>query len=334
MLSVVDTTKEEKIADIKIDGDTLEAMALDSYRPRLYVNDKAKNEVVVVDRWKDAIVANWPLLMAKDNVAMALDEPHQRLFVGCRSGQIVIYDTNTGKALQALPISKGVDDLIYDASSKRLYAAADGVVDTFDQIDADHYKALDSVPSGSLGKTARFIPELNRLFVAIPADSVHNARILTYEPVNIPAYKAPSSETKAVVNAPIAEQLIMSTLSAHPYLRKMGLHVIPPGQQVSILIANGNATRLGIQTTDEDFAAVQGGKTYGPKIDDGSFYNMKLPMFDSRGSHIGLLVMEIPSTSATDEADAIRQADAIRKEVAQKIPSLQSLFLLSGSDAR
>ena len=57
MLSVVDTTKEEKIADIKIDGDTLEAMALDSYRPRLYVNDKAKNEVVVVDRWKDAIVA-------------------------------------------------------------------------------------------------------------------------------------------------------------------------------------------------------------------------------------------------------------------------------------
>jgi hypothetical protein len=328
MLSVVDTTKEDKIADIQIGGDTLEAMTLDSYRPRLYVNDKAKNQVVVVDRWKNTIVASWPVTLAKDNVAMALDEPHQRLFVGCRSGQIVVFDTNTGKELLALPISKGIDDLIYDLSSKRLYSAGDGAVDAFDQVDADHYNPLGSVPSGPAGKTGRLVPELNRLFVAVPSET-HEARILTYKAVNVPAPTAPVSEPKTVVDAPMAEQLIMSTLSAHPYLRKMGLHVIPPGQQVSILIANGNATRLGIRTTDGDFTAVKEGKTYGPKIDNGSFYNMKLSMFDASDRRIGILVMEIPSTSATDQADAIRQAEAIRKEVAQKIPDLQSLFLPS-----
>ena len=57
MLSVIDTNTDKKLADIKIDGDTLEAMALDAYRPRLYVNDKAKNTVVVIDRETNAIVA-------------------------------------------------------------------------------------------------------------------------------------------------------------------------------------------------------------------------------------------------------------------------------------
>ncbi len=121
MLSVIDTGSDKKIADVRIDGDTLEAMSLDAYRPRLYVNDKAKNTVVVVDREKKAIVARWPITLGKGNVTMALDEQRQRLFVGCRDGKLVVLDTNTGKELQALPITPGVDDTIYDAGTKRVY---------------------------------------------------------------------------------------------------------------------------------------------------------------------------------------------------------------------
>jgi hypothetical protein len=56
----------------------------------------------------------------------------QRRFVGCRSGQIVIRDSNTGKELQVLPIASGIDDLIYDAGTRRIYAAANGVVNVFE----------------------------------------------------------------------------------------------------------------------------------------------------------------------------------------------------------
>jgi glycerol-3-phosphate dehydrogenase len=69
--------------------------------------------------------------MGKDNVAIGLDEQHQRLFVGCRSGNMVIFDSNTGKELQALPITKGVDDVQYDAASKRFYAIGAGTVDVY-----------------------------------------------------------------------------------------------------------------------------------------------------------------------------------------------------------
>jgi len=42
MLSVVDTTAGTKLADIKIDGDTLEAMALERMGDRLFLNNPAK----------------------------------------------------------------------------------------------------------------------------------------------------------------------------------------------------------------------------------------------------------------------------------------------------
>src|ERR1700674_3444057 len=126
MLSVVDTTVGKKLADIKIDGDTLEAMALESSSPRIYVNNKAKSQVDVIDREKRELIASWPVTKGKVNVAMALDETNHRLFIACRRGQIVVMDTQTGKEIAALPITKGVDDLTYDPGSKRIYAAGDG----------------------------------------------------------------------------------------------------------------------------------------------------------------------------------------------------------------
>src|SRR6266481_6375914 len=125
MLSVIDTTAGKKLADIKIDGDTLEAMALERSTSKMYVNNRARNQISVVDREKRELVASWPVTQCKPNVAMALDEANHRLFVACRSGSISILDTQSGKEVTALPITKGIDDMIYDPGSKRIYAACD-----------------------------------------------------------------------------------------------------------------------------------------------------------------------------------------------------------------
>jgi hypothetical protein len=263
---------------------------------------------------------------------MALDEQHQRLFVGCRSGQIVVLDTNTGKELQTLPIASGIDDLIYDSITRRIYAAASGVIDVFQQTDLNHYASLGSVPSGANGRTAKLVPQLNRLFVAVPSAGELPARILAYTPVNTSQSNLPPTDVRQPVDAPVAETLVLETLSAHPFLRRMGLHVVPPGTENMILIANGNATRLGIRTSESDFAAVKSGGIYGPRIVDGEYYNMKMLMSDARGRKIGILVMEIPCTAAASEEDAAHQAAAIRAEVAARIPSLESLFAVPATN--
>jgi DNA-binding beta-propeller fold protein YncE len=181
MLSVVDTTAGKKVADIKVDGETLEAMALESSSPKMYVNNKARNRVDVIDRGKREILASWPIIKGKTNVAMALDETNHRLFVACRSGDLIVFDTASGKELTSLPIAKGVDDLVFDKDSKRIYAAADGFVDVYQEESPDNYKLLAKVPSGPVGRTARLVPELKRYFVAVPQHDTTPSEILVYD---------------------------------------------------------------------------------------------------------------------------------------------------------
>ena len=181
MLSVVDTTAGEKLADLKIDGETLEAMALEKSTSKMYVNNRSKNQVSVVDRQKRELVASWPVTLCKNNVAMALDETNHRLFVACRTGQIAVLDTQTGKEVTSFPITKGVDDITYDAANKRVYAACDGAVDIYQQSGPDSYKLVGNISTGPMGRTARLVPELKRYFVAVPQHGTTSAEVLVFE---------------------------------------------------------------------------------------------------------------------------------------------------------
>ena len=181
MLSVIDTTAGEKLADLKIDGETLEAMALEKSTSKMYVNNRARNQVSVVDREKRELVASWPVTQCKPNVAMALDEANHRLFVACRSGVISVLDTKTGKEVTSFPITKGVDDITYDPASKRVYAACDGAIDIYEQSGHDSYRLLGNVSTGPMGRTARLVPELKRYFVAVPQYGTTSARVLVFD---------------------------------------------------------------------------------------------------------------------------------------------------------
>jgi hypothetical protein len=118
----------------------------------------------------------------------------------------------------------------------------------------------------------------------------------------------------------------MATLSAHPDLRKMGLHAVLPGGTDSVIVANANTARIGVKSSAGDLEAVKDGETSCARKDDGAFFSMKLPLQDASGRTIGILVMEIPFTSAADDAHAIRKAEEIRQELARQIPDRDALF--------
>jgi len=89
---------------------------------------------------------------------MALDEANHRLFVACASGDLIVFDTTSGKELSSLPIAQGVDDLAFAADNKRIYPRADGFVGRHQEQSPDDYKLLAKVPSGPAGRTARLVP--------------------------------------------------------------------------------------------------------------------------------------------------------------------------------
>jgi hypothetical protein len=170
-VSVVDVKAGKDLADIKIDGERLEAMALEKSGSRLFVNVTALNKVAVIDRESRKVVAMWDISGAQENVSIGLDEADHRLFVATRKpGMLVILNTDNGKPVAAMPAAGGVDDLSYDAQRKRIYmSGGEGFLNVYQQKDANTYQAIAKIPTGPGARTSKFVPEQNRLYVAIPA---------------------------------------------------------------------------------------------------------------------------------------------------------------------
>ena len=182
VLSIVDTNKGEHVGDIRIDSNRVEAMVLEKSGPRIFLNMVEKSQVAVIDRAKRAVVATWPVTGGRINVGIALDEEHHRLFVACREGKLMVFDSDTGEVLQTLPIATGVDDMVYDPVRHRIYVTCgEGFVNVYEQIDADHYRSIGAVPTGPLGKTGRLVPEWNRYFVAVPPYGNTLAQVMVFE---------------------------------------------------------------------------------------------------------------------------------------------------------
>ncbi len=183
MYSVIDTNSDRKIADIRVDGDTLEASVVDPLTSRIFVNNPAMNAVDVIDRETRRVVAVWPVTMARKNVAMAFDPAAHRLFIGCRSGAIVVMDSRTGKELQTLSIGEDVDDLIFDPASMRIYAscgAGEGSTSVYQAESPDRYKLLGDTVTAPGAKNEVLVPQLGRYYTIAPPTKNPRGAVYVY----------------------------------------------------------------------------------------------------------------------------------------------------------
>lgn len=183
-VSVIDTDKGEKLADIRVETPNLEGVAVEQSGNRVFVNDRLHSQVAVIDRKQRSVTGQWQITSAKLNVSLALDEANHRLFVGCRSGQIVAFDTDTGKEQASLPIAEGVDDLFFDPESKRIFAptgSGGGALAVFQQRDRDGYEPVAKVASAAEGKNGLYVPQVLRYFVGVPDHDSAPPSILVYD---------------------------------------------------------------------------------------------------------------------------------------------------------
>jgi DNA-binding beta-propeller fold protein YncE len=168
MLNVIDTHNFEHVGDIALPGTHSEAMAIDRAGKTLYVNLSTTNEIGVVDLESRKLVARWLLPDAQSANALVLDEANHRLFTAShKPPKLIVFDTDTGKAIASLPCVINNDDMSYDSARKRIYVTGDGAVSVFSQRDAGHYEHNADIPTGYRAKTSIFVPELSRLYVAV-----------------------------------------------------------------------------------------------------------------------------------------------------------------------
>ena len=180
-LGIINTKDGKRFGDISL-AHHPESFQLETAGQRIFVNVPNANQIAVVDRSTGAVIATWPLREARANFPMALDEADQRLLVGFRKpAKLVVFDTESGKAVSDLAIAGDADDIFYDRARRRIYiSGGEGFLDIIAQNDRDHYVRASQLTTAAGARTSLFVPEFDRVYLAVPRRDEHSAEIRVY----------------------------------------------------------------------------------------------------------------------------------------------------------
>ncbi|TIV13778.1 MAG: hypothetical protein E5V95_32915 [Mesorhizobium sp.] len=97
--------------------------------------------------------------------------------------ELVLLDPATGSAEQSVDSCGDADDVFFDGKRERFYVSCgDGETDIIER-DANGFRTIGSVRTSDGARTSLFVPELDRLFVAVrAAQPMLPAAVLVFRP--------------------------------------------------------------------------------------------------------------------------------------------------------
>ena len=181
-LSVIDAASGKEATNIKLAGHP-ESFQLESSGSKIFVNIPSANQIAVIDRKQGKVISTWLMTSALANFPMALDETQHRLFIGFRvPAKLIVFNTETGKSVAGFDSVGDMDNIFYDATHKLIFViGGEGYIEMFSQQDADHYQSLGRIATADGARTGLWVPESNRLYVAVPHKGKQEAEIQVYE---------------------------------------------------------------------------------------------------------------------------------------------------------
>jgi hypothetical protein len=182
-LAVIDAVERRKRADIRLKGHP-EAFQFDPKSSKIFVNIPDAGEIAVVDRELGRQVGQWRSKEARANFPMAvLGERGEVASIFRKPATIVSFRTSDGAITAGGETCGDGDDVFYDARRGRLYiTCGEGLVEVLVP-DASGFRRLGRVPTVVGARTGLFVPELDRLFVAVRARGAEPAAIWVFKPV-------------------------------------------------------------------------------------------------------------------------------------------------------
>jgi len=125
-----------------------------------------------------------PVQGARSNFPMAIDRDAHRVLVVFRNQpSLMVLSSENGQVLSKVETCGDADDVFVDGKRHRVYVSCgEGVADVLERQPAG-YRRLARVPTVSGARTSLFVPELDRLFIAVRARSGEQAAIWVFRPV-------------------------------------------------------------------------------------------------------------------------------------------------------
>jgi hypothetical protein len=95
---------------------------------------------------------------------------------------LAAFDTQNGSVVARLPTCGDADDVFYDAMRQRIYVSCGEAALSVVQRQGDAYRELGRIPTVTGARTSLWVPELDRLFLAVPANGNERAALWAYRP--------------------------------------------------------------------------------------------------------------------------------------------------------
>jgi YVTN family beta-propeller protein len=181
-LAVIDASTRRKVADISLKGHP-ESFQLDTAGDLIFVNVPDAGQIAVVARNAQRQVSSWPTGKLHANYPLALDPSKGRVISIFRHpARLEAFDERSGRNLGGIDVCGDSDDVFVDSKRQRLYVVCgEGSVDVFAS-SGEAYTRIGRLTTSAGSRTGLFVPELDRLLIAIRASGKEAAAIWILRP--------------------------------------------------------------------------------------------------------------------------------------------------------
>ena len=182
-LAVIDIASFRKIADIPLSVHP-EGFQLDPSSNQIFVNLPKARAIAVVDRQSGKQTASWPMPVGAGNFPMALNQDAGHVLAAFRTpAKLGVFSVKDGALIASPEICGDADDVFVDAKRRRVYVSCgEGFIDVLDS-KRDAYRRIARIPTVAGARTSLFVPELDRLMLAVRASSGESASVWIFQPV-------------------------------------------------------------------------------------------------------------------------------------------------------
>jgi DNA-binding beta-propeller fold protein YncE len=187
-IAVINANSLRKMGEVTLNGHP-ESFQLAATSNHIYINVPDTRQVVIADRQSGRVIRKVSVRGLRANFPMVLNEEAQRISIVFRDPPVLRTLTLDGTLLTDVDVCGDADDLFVDSMRHRTYViCGEGVVDV---LNGDGLR-IQRIATAVGARTGLFVPELDRLFVAVPARKGTKAEIRVFEPQSVDPIDAAS----------------------------------------------------------------------------------------------------------------------------------------------
>ena len=167
-VSAIDARDGKIIGSIDNLAGKTEHLASDS-AGHIFLNIQDRNTLLKIDAQALTVMESWSTEPCEGPTSMDMDRANHRIFIGCRSGLMIVVNSETGKIVATQPIGPGVDATEYDAYRGLIYysTGGDGSLSIFHEDTPDQFSLVEHATTQAGARTMALDHKTGRVYLAV-----------------------------------------------------------------------------------------------------------------------------------------------------------------------